>query len=402
MSLPEGFSSQGETSGMVCRLVKSLYGLKQASRQWNVKLTDALVDLSFNQSSLDHSLFIKKHHTQIIVILVYVDDMLIAGNDLVLIEHTKQELHARFKIKDLGILRYFLGIEFSRSEKGILMNQRKYALELIEEMGLTAAKPSWTPLDINLKLTNTLLDEAMDVADDQVLADKGPYQRLIGRLLYLTLTRPDIGFAVQTLSQFLQCPKKSHMEAALKVVRYIKREPAMGVLMSSKKDRELIAFCDADWAACPNTRRSVTGFLIKHGESLISWKSKKQTTVSRSSAESEYRSMASTVSELVWIIALYKELGEEIHLPVKLFCDSKAALQIAANPVYHERTKHIEVGCHFIREKIQMGLIQTLYLRTQDQQADIMTKGLARVQHEHLVSKLGVLNRFTPTILRGI
>ena len=114
ISLPEGFSSQGETSGMVCRLVKSLYGLKQASRQWNVKLTDALVDLGFNQSSLDHSLFIKKHHTQIIVILVYVDDMLIAGNDLVLIEHTKQELHARFKIKDLGILRYFLGIEFNR------------------------------------------------------------------------------------------------------------------------------------------------------------------------------------------------------------------------------------------------------------------------------------------------
>ena len=281
------------------------------------------------------------------------------------------------------------------------MNQRKYALELIEEMGLTAAKPSWTPLDINLKLTNTLLDEAMDVTNDQVLADKGPYQRLIGRLLYLTLTRPDIGFAVQTLSQFLQCPKKSHMEAALKVVRYIKREPAMGVLMSSKKDRELIAFCDADWAACPNTRRSVTGFLIKHGESLISWKSKKQTTVSRSSAESEYRSMASTVSELVWIIALYKELGEEIHLPVKLFCDSEAALQIEANPVYHERTKHIEVGCHFIREKIQIGLIQTLYIRTQEQQADIMTKGLARAQHEHLVSKLGVLNVFVPTSLRG-
>ncbi|XP_015168416.1 uncharacterized mitochondrial protein AtMg00240-like [Solanum tuberosum] len=115
----------------------------------------------------------------------------------------------------------------------------------------------------------------MNVTNDHVLTDKGPYQRLIGRLLYLTLARPDIGFAVQTLSQFLQCPKKSHMEAALKVVRYIKREPAMGVLMSSKKERELIAFCDADWAACPNTRRSVTGFLIKHGESLISWKSKK-------------------------------------------------------------------------------------------------------------------------------
>ncbi|XP_019070272.1 uncharacterized mitochondrial protein AtMg00240-like [Solanum lycopersicum] len=137
-------------------------------------------------------------------------------------------------------------------------------------MGLTGAKSSWTPLDINLKLTNTLLDEVMNVTDDHLLADKGTYQILIGRLSYLTLTRPDTGFAVQTLSQILQCPKKSHMKATLKVVRYIKREPVMGVLMSSKKDRELIAFCGADWAACPNTRRSVTGFLIKHGESLIS------------------------------------------------------------------------------------------------------------------------------------
>uniref|UniRef100_A0A3Q7GUG7 Reverse transcriptase Ty1/copia-type domain-containing protein n=1 Tax=Solanum lycopersicum TaxID=4081 RepID=A0A3Q7GUG7_SOLLC len=225
------------------------------------------------------------------VILVYVDDMLIAGNDLVLIEHTKQELHARFKIKDLGILRYFLGIEFGTSDKGILMNQRKYALELIEEMGLVAAKPSWTPLDINLKLTNTLLDKAMNITHDQVLADKDPYQRLIGRLLYLTLTRPDIGFAVQILSQFLQCPKKSHMEAALKVVRYIKK--TCNGSFDEQQERQGI-----NWAACPNTRRSVTGFLIKHGESLISWKSKKQTTVSRSLAESKYRSMASTISEL--------------------------------------------------------------------------------------------------------
>lgn len=128
MSLPEGLLARGESQGLVCRLVKSLYGLKQASRQWNVKLTDALLTLGFMQSSLDHSLFIKKQHEKIVVILIYVDDMLIAGNDLGLIKQTKQELHIMFKIKDLGTLKYFLGIEFSRSEKGILMNQRKYAL----------------------------------------------------------------------------------------------------------------------------------------------------------------------------------------------------------------------------------------------------------------------------------
>lgn len=380
-----------------------MYGLKQASRQWNVKLTDALVHSGFIQSSLDHSLFTKRHNEHIVVVLVYVDDMLVAGNDLRLIEQTKEELHAKFKIKDLGQLRFFLGIEFSRSSKGILMNQRKYALELIEELGLTGAKPSWTPLDPNMKLTTAEVDKAGGVTGDHTLTDIGSYQRLIGRLLYLTMTRPDISFAVQTLSQFLQNPKKSHMEAAIKVVKYVKREPAVGILMSSKKENKLVAYCDADWAgaACPNTRRSVTGFVIKHGDSLISWRSKKQATISRSSAESEYRSMASTVSELVWLAALFKELGEELKMPVDLFCDSKAALQIAANPVYHERTKHIEIDCHFIREKIQKGLIRPLYLTTQEQQADIMTKGLFRAQHEYLVSKLGILNVFVPASLRG-
>lgn len=284
MTLPEGFSSQGEKSGLVRRLVKSMYGLKQASRQWNVKLTDALLDSGFIQSSFDHSLFTKRHNEHIVVVLVYVDDMLVAVNDLKLIEQTMAELYAKFKIKDLRTLRYFLGIEFSRSSKGILMNQRKYALEMIEELGLTGAKPYWTPLDPNLKLTTVEVDEAGGVTNDPILIDIGSYQRLIGRLLYLTLTRPDIGFIVQTLSQFLQNPKKSHMEAAIKVVRYVKRQPAMGILVSSKKENKLVAYCDADWASCPNTRMSVTSFLIKHGESLLSWISKKQTTISRSSA----------------------------------------------------------------------------------------------------------------------
>ncbi|XP_055807046.1 uncharacterized protein LOC129875845 [Solanum dulcamara] len=283
-----------------------------------------------------------------------------------------------------------------RSMKGILMNQRKYALEMIEEVGLTGAKPSWTPLDINIKLTTTEVDEAAGITNDPILEDIRPYQRLIGRLLYLTLTRPDICFAVQTLSQFLQKPKRSHMEAALKIVRYIKRNPALGILISSRNENKLTGYCDADWASCPNTRRSVTRYLIKHGGSLISWKSKKQTTISRSSAESEYRSMASTVSEIIWIVGLYKELGEELEMLVELFCDSKAALQIAANPVYHERTKHIEIDCHFIREKIQKGLIKPLFLGTHEQQADIMTKGLHRSQHEYLVSKLGETTMAVP------
>uniref|UniRef100_A0A3Q7HAS0 Reverse transcriptase Ty1/copia-type domain-containing protein n=1 Tax=Solanum lycopersicum TaxID=4081 RepID=A0A3Q7HAS0_SOLLC len=176
-------------------------------------------------------------------------------------------------------------------------HQRKYALEIISELGIGAVKPAWTPLEVNAKLTTLEFDSLVQREDDNMLEDKTKYQRLIGKMLYLTLTRPDISYAVQTLSQFLQQPKQSHWDAAVRVMKYIKREPALGILLSNKVSNLLTVFCDLDWASCPNARRSVSSFVIKHGNSLVSWKSKKQTVVSRSSAEAEYRSMANVVSE---------------------------------------------------------------------------------------------------------
>ncbi|XP_015160301.1 uncharacterized mitochondrial protein AtMg00810-like [Solanum tuberosum] len=201
-------------------------------------------------------------------------------------------------MKDLGELKFFLGIEFARSDKGILMHQRRYALELLAELRLGAAKPAGAPIDYNLKLTSRQFDDHvkhMKPSDDPP-TDQRAYQRLVGKLLYLIMTRPDIAFSVQTLSQFLQDPKKSHMEAAVRVV---------------SSEEKISAYCDADWASCPQTRRSVTGYFVKLGDSIVSWKSKKQTTVSRSSAEAEFRSLAAVVAELVWILGLMKEIGSE-------------------------------------------------------------------------------------------
>jgi len=185
------------------------------------------------------------------------------------------------------------------------------------------------------------------------------------------------------------------------VIRYIKTEPGKGLLMSADTRHQLTGFCDTDWAAFPNTRRSVTGFILKFGNSLISWKSKKQNTVSRSSAEAEYRSLATLTAEIVWVNNLFHELGVKLTGPASIHCDSKAAIQIAANPVFHERTKHIEIDCHFIREKVQQGLIRPTYIHTKDQQADVLTKALGRLQHDTLVGKLGFLNLFNTSSLRG-
>ncbi|KAL3376952.1 hypothetical protein AABB24_003396 [Solanum stoloniferum] len=195
MSLPPGFGSQGENK--VCRLLKSLYGLKQASRQWNQKLTNALMQSGFTQSKLDYSLFTKTNSTgDIVIILIYVDDLLITGSSDRLIQEAKDTLHHNFKMKDLGELRYFLGIEFARSKDGILMNQRRYALELVSECGLAGSKPTSTPLEQNQKLTSVEYDRQFNITEYDELEDRRIYQRLIGRLLYLAMTRPDISFAV--------------------------------------------------------------------------------------------------------------------------------------------------------------------------------------------------------------
>lgn len=270
-------------------------------------------------------------------------------------------------------------------------------MQLISEAGQSSAKPAETPLELNQKILSKEFSDFTG-SDTDLLEDASGYQRLIGRLLYLTMTRPDISYAVQSLSQFMHAPTKVHYNAALRIVRYLKQSPGMGILMPAVSNNSLSAFCDADWAACPESRKSITGYVVKYGEALISWKSKKQATVSRSTAESEFRSMAATVSEIVWIVALFKDLGISLTLPVDLYCDNRAALHIASNPMFHERTKHIDVDCHFVRERINQGVIRTAHVNTKFQVADILTKSLPQLSHSSLISQLGLINIFSESV----
>jgi len=293
MHFPPGYTSPGcvispETasvrgSGKVCKLVKSLYGLKQDPRQWFAKLSSTLVSFGFTQSKADYSLFTKQVQDKFTAILVYVDDMVIAGNDTQKILKLKQQLSSQFHMKDLGESRYFLGLEIVRTAQGLFVSQKKYVQDLIHEFDLVHSTPVKLPLDTQLKL---------DANTGIILSEPDKYRRLVGKLLYLTLTWPNVSYPVQLLSQFLQNPTTEHMKAALHVVRYLKGSPGQGILMANSSAAQLTAFCDSDWASCPDTRRSTTGYCILLGHSPVSWKTKKQSVVSRSSAEAKYRPMA--------------------------------------------------------------------------------------------------------------
>jgi hypothetical protein len=309
----------------VCRLTKSLYDLKQASRQWFSKFSSTLIDLGFVQSKANYSLFTRVQGSSFIALLIYVDDVAIASNDSIAISSFITMLNDKFKLKDLGSLKYFLGLEIAQSSSGISVSQRKYALEILEDSGLLASKPGQFPMEHNLKLSR----------DDGVLiSDPTVFRRLISRLLYLTITRPDLAYSVQTLSQFMDKLRQPHLDVAHRVLRYIKSAPAQGLFFPAKSNMHIKAFCDADGAGCLDTRKSIIGYCVFIGDSLISWKSKKQQTVSRSSAESEYRSMASTCCELIWLqfVPCLRICWFLIHKPLSYIVTAKQLFTLLQIP----------------------------------------------------------------------
>ncbi|GJT38378.1 putative RNA-directed DNA polymerase [Tanacetum coccineum] len=392
MTIPQGFSDKTNKT-KVCKLVKSLYGLKQTPRKWNEKLVGVLKEHGFVQSVNDHSLFTMSRDNKFIALLVYVDDIVITGNCVDEIDQFKTYLKSKFNIKDLGSLKYFLGIEVIKTGKDLCLTQRKYCLELLKEFGLLGCKPSSTPMEPKSVLPHIATDS------DPYLDNITGYQQLLGKLIYLTHTRPDISYSVHCLAQHMHSPLKSHLNCALNVLRYLKNAPGKGIKYAhSKNDNTLVGFSDADWAKCIKTRKSVTGYYVFLNNCFISWKSKKLNTLSRSSTEAEYRSMASAACEIIWIQKLLLDLNVKITLPVDLFCDNKSALQLAINHVFHERSKHFEIDVHFIREKIAKGILKTKKICSSDQTADILTKHLPVYQHKKLCEKLEMFDMFSHQI----
>ncbi|CAN0903190.1 Retrovirus-related Pol polyprotein from transposon RE1 [Linum grandiflorum] len=376
MEPPPGYSTPPNT---VCLLKRSLYSLKQAPRMWFEKFQNTVMSHGYAQSKQDPSLFIKRSSRGISVLLLYVDDMILTGDDLVGIAEVKQALHDSFSLKDLGNLTYFLGLEIPRSTKGIFVSQHKYINDLLETARHANCSPCSTPMEVNIKLSRN----EGEAASDPVL-----YRRLVGSLIYLTSTRPDLAYAVQVVSQFMSAPRQPHLQAVFRILRYLQGTRNVGIFFPVSGSATLTAYADADYAGCVDTRRSTSGWCIKFGDSCITWRCKKQDRVAKSSTEAEYRSMSEVCSEVVWLTRLLSELGRPVQLPVALHADNTSAIQIATNPVLHERTKHIETHVHYIRELVRDGDIKLHYLKTDDQIADLLTKAVLTSRHWYLSNKL--------------
>ncbi|CAL2224604.1 unnamed protein product [Prunus armeniaca] len=389
MTQPPGFVDP-HCPNHVCRLHKAIYGLKQAPHAWFHRFSSFIIQYGFTQSRADQSMFVYRHSSHIMVLLLYVDDIVLTGNTQSMLSSFISTLGTKFEIKDLGPLHYFLGLEVNSIQSGIHLSQTKYSLDLLQRNSMVECKPCSTPIHSKAQLSSL---------DGEPLSDPTEFHRLVGSLQYLTLTRPDISFAVQHVAQFMSIPRTSHLTAAKRILRYLKGTLQLGLeFRSSSSPLALHAYSDADWAGCPDTRRSTSGYCIFLGPNLISWSAKKQPTVSRSSAESEYRSLAGVSAETVWISNLLHELHVPASRPITLYCDNLSATYMASNPVFHARTKHIELDYHFVRELVLSGSHRVQFVPSIDQTADLFTKGLLKQRFQLLRSKL-VYQR--PPSLRG-
>ncbi|KAJ1701542.1 hypothetical protein LUZ63_001321 [Rhynchospora breviuscula] len=389
MEQPPGFVDPTFPSH-ICKLRKALYGLKQAPRAWFSKLKTFLLAHKFVSAQSDHSLFILQTSTVIIYLLVYVDDIIITGNNDAAIQEIMHSLDNHFSIKNLGDLNYFLGIEVTHQNNSLHLSQTRYLKSILHRASMTGAKPCQTPMQTGVQMSK-YSGTAMD--DPQL------YRSIVGALQYATITRPDLQFAVNKASQFMAVPTDNHWQLVKRILRYINGTLNHGLHLRPSAELALHAYCDADWAGCPDDRRSTTGYAIYLGHNLVSWSSKKQATVSRSSTEAEYRSMAVTASELTWLISLLSELKVNSTQKPTLWCDNLGATFLASNPVFHARTKHIELDFHFVREKVVNKELYIQYICSIDQIGDVFTKSLAKSRFTMLRDKLHVSEN-TPS-LRG-
>lgn len=378
IEVPEGVLAGSNT---VCKLQKSIYGLKQSPRCWNERLNSVLLKLGFTRSRRDYCLYSLAIKDDEIFLVIYVDDVLIVGRNLSTIIQLKQRLSKEFEMSDCGNVKHFLGMKFDYHQDigKLKLSQEANALKILAKFGMSECNPVKTPMEKGLQLSR----EGSRTAE--------PYRELLGSVMYQMLcVRPNLCFPVSYLGRFQQCPTEIHWKTLKRTVRYLKATSSMGLVYAREDEsKPLVGYVDSDWASDLEDRKSVTGFIFKVFGSSVSWASRKQATVSTSSSEAEYVALSAAVSEAIFLNGLLEDLNCKADGPVPIFEDNRGCIGMARNPE-SKRVKHIDIKHHFVRDNVAAGIIQIEPISTMDQQADIFTKSLDTSRFQILRSMIGV------------
>jgi hypothetical protein len=384
MRQPECFISKGQEH-LFCRLKRSIYGLKQSPRCWNSALDYQLKEMGFVQSSADPCIYVSFANNELFIIAVYVDDMILAGQSDERIMQIKEILSKRFNVKDMGQLHYFLGMKVVQNTSGdVWIGQPAYAADILHKFHMDDAKPVSTPVDTGCKLVKA--------TDHCERVDQQLYQSVVGSLLYLSIaTRPDITFAVNNVAKYCADSTKQHWTAVKRIMRYLKGTLNFGLCYRKSVSDQCVGYSDADWAGDVDDRHSTSGYVFLVSGSVVSWKSKKQTSVALSTAEAEYVALASAAQEALWLRQLLGDLTmNQSAKPILIFEDNQSAIAMTKNPQYHGRSKHIDIKHHFVREQVEHGAVVLQYCPTENMIADLLTKGLSSQQFEKLRQHFGM------------
>ncbi|KXJ79603.1 hypothetical protein RP20_CCG000255 [Aedes albopictus] len=379
MEVPQGVKA---SPGHVCKLQRSLYGLKQAPRCWNDKFNSTLLKLGFRRSNHDYCLYVSTTEGDEVYLVLYVDDLLIAGRNIRTIEKLKRRLSEEFEMTDCGEAKFFLGmrLEYNRRDGELKLSQEAAAVKILEKFGMAECNPSKNPMEKGLQLSR----------DGNRTSQ--PYRESLGSLMYQMLcVRPDLCYPVGYMGRFQQSPTEDHWQALKRIMRYLKGTTTMGLVFKRHEDsRPLVGFVDADWASDSEDRKSVTGFLFKVFGSTVSWASRKQSTVSMSSSEAEYVALSAAVSEGVWLAGVLEDLKcKPSTAPVIIFEDNRGCIGLAKN-AESKRIKHLDIKHHFIKDHVAAGTIKIEPISSAEQQADLLTKALDVSRFQYLRNRIGV------------
>ncbi|PRQ42077.1 putative RNA-directed DNA polymerase [Rosa chinensis] len=378
---PQGYVKEGDEL-KVYKLNKALYGLKQAPRAWYSRIEAYFIKEGFERCPHEHTLFVKlSEGGKILIVSLYVDDLIFTGNDEYMFEEFKKSMKDEFDMSDLGMMRYFLGVEVVQNEAGIYICQKKYASEILERFGMEKANSVRNPIVPGFKL---MKDEG------GVKVDATMYKQIVGSLMYLTATRPDLMYVVSLISRFMSSPTELHMQAAKRVLRYLKGTVNLGVLYRRNGEEKLEAFTDSDYAGDVDDRKSTSGYIFMFSDGAVSWSSKKQPVVTLSTTEAEFIAAAYCACQGVWMRRIFERLGHAQRGCTTVYCDNSSTIKLSKNPVMHGRSKHIDVRFHFLRQLTKDGNVELVYCNTQDQIADAMTKPLKLEVFEKLRDLLGM------------